>query len=165
MAIIDEDIIEATLLEIGNLTDEMAADSVDKLTSRQMDLNAFVINSLEEHPPEAVELGFYIFFVVYRMFETACGKKLKKIPADKIMSVYDENQLLFESLQVSEEGFADRVINMEDLLQPYVTEYIFEAMLEEDEDSIILSQLEVGFIYLTLKTVVDVLDSELAKCK
>jgi hypothetical protein len=44
--------------------------------------------------------------------------------------------------------------------QPYVVKYVVNALMEEDEgeDAVTLTEEQKGFIYLLVKTVIDVLD-------
>ena len=47
--------------------------------------------------------------------------------------------------------------------QPYVMKYVVETLIEapEEENPVALTDEDTGFLFLLLKTVVDVLDSEL----
>jgi hypothetical protein len=44
--------------------------------------------------------------------------------------------------------------------QPYVVKYVVDALMEEDEgeDAVALTDEQKGFLFLLLKTVIDVLD-------
>jgi hypothetical protein len=46
--------------------------------------------------------------------------------------------------------------------QPYVVKYVADALMEEDggEDAVQLTAERKGFLYLLLKTVIDVLDQK-----
>jgi hypothetical protein len=46
--------------------------------------------------------------------------------------------------------------------QPFVLKYVTEALLEESDPSLSLTEEESGLIFLTLKTVIDALDEACA---
>ncbi|MBI4490873.1 MAG: hypothetical protein HY694_17450 [Deltaproteobacteria bacterium] len=46
--------------------------------------------------------------------------------------------------------------------QPFVLKYVAEALLEESDPSLSLTEEESGLIFLTLKTVIDALDEACA---
>ena len=63
-----------------------------------------------------------------------------------------------ESLEGSHERFFDRAARVQVSRQPYVMKYVVDALMEEQEDSAALSEEDKGFLFLLLKTVVEVLD-------
>jgi hypothetical protein len=65
-----------------------------------------------------------------------------------------------ESLEGVHEKFLDRIAKVQLSGQPYVMRYVVETLIEapEGEDPVPLSDEDIGFLFLLLKTVVDVLD-------
>ena len=98
-------------------------------------------------------------FVVYQMFHKAHGK-IKKISSEEIIEYYEHNEGLLERLEGADEKFLDRIAGVQTSRQPYVVNYVVEALMEEDEgeDAVELTNEQKGFVYLLLKTVIDVLD-------
>jgi hypothetical protein len=110
---------------------------------------------------EVKELGIYMFLVVYRMFQKA-HRKIKKISSEEIIECYEHNEGLMERLEGADEKFLDRIASVQTSRQPYVVNYVVEALMEEDEgeDAVELTDEQKGFVYLLLKTVIDVLDQK-----
>ncbi len=102
-----------------------------------------------------------MFLVVYRMFQKAHGK-IKKISSEEIIKCYEHNEGLMERLEGAHEKFLDRIASVQTSRQPYVVNYVVEALMEEDEreDAVELTDEQKGFVYLLLKTVIDVLDQK-----
>ena len=102
-----------------------------------------------------------MFFVIYRIFQKSCPKKMKEISADEIMECYEGNEDLMESLEGVHERFFDRITRVQISKQPYVMKYVVDTLIEapEDEDDPVpLTDEDVGFLFLLLKTVIEVLD-------
>jgi hypothetical protein len=70
-----------------------------------------------------------------------------------------------ERLEGAHKKFLDRVASVQTSRQPYVVNYVVDALMEEEEeeegeDAIELTDEQKGFVYLLLKTVIDVLDQK-----
>lgn len=160
MTVIDEALVEATWQEVGAFGPMQANREMQRVGKKQHNLLAFVTTMLDELRPEATELGVYLFFVVYRIFEKARHGKLKRISRGAIANAYDRNEVLLTQLDGAHERFFERVAQREMSNQPYVVKYILEALLEcnDDPDDIELSDDEIGFLFLVLKSVADALE-------
>ena len=112
-----------------------------------------------EMSQEVRELTIYMFVVVYRMFQKGHGK-VKKISSEEIIERYEQNESLLERLEGTDEKFLDRIANVQTSRQPYVVNYVVDALMEEDEgeDALVLTEEQKGFLFLLLKAVIDVLD-------
>ncbi len=159
MRVIPEALVEETWREVGGFAPDQAVQEMENLGKRQPDLVRFMLELSEDLGEEAHELAFYVFFVVYRMFEKDHGKKIRKIPATKIIKSFEANQDYLERLALAHERFLERVAETEFWEQPYVLKYVVEALMEapENPDPVHLSEEQFGFIFLLLKTVIDVL--------
>lgn len=68
-----------------------------------------------------------------------------------------------ERLEGAHEKFVDRIASLQTSRQPYVVKYVADALMEEDDEveaGVELTEEQKGFLYLLLKTVVDVLDQK-----
>jgi hypothetical protein len=56
--------------------------------------------------------------------------------------------------------FLDRIASVHSSRQPYMVNYMVDALMEEDEgeDAVALNDEQKGFLYLPLKTAIDFLD-------
>jgi len=161
--VISDDLVESTWQEVGSFDENKARKMMMKLGDRQTDLLTFVTTSMEDLQKDAIELGVYVFYVVYRIFEKSCKTKIKRISANKIISAYEKNESMLLRLEGAHDRFFERVSEVETSKQPYVIKYVLDAIMEADKgpDPVFLSEESIGSIFLILKTVVDVLDRAL----
>ena len=158
---IPEAIVEKTWQEVAGFSPDRAKKEMIKIGNNQPDLLAFVMESSKEMGQEVRELAIYMFLVVYRMFQKAHGK-IKKISSEEIIECYEHNESLMERLEGADEKFLDRLASVQTSRQPYVVNYVVDALMEEDEgeDAVELTEEQKGFVYLLLKTMIDVLDQK-----
>jgi len=159
---IPEAIVEKTWQEVAGFSHAKAKKEMMKIGNSQPELLAFVTESSKEMGQEVRELGIYMFLVVYRMFQKAHGK-IKKISSEEIIECYEHNESLMERLEGADEKFLDRIASVQSSRQPYVVKYVVDALMEEDDegkDAVALTEEQKGFVYLLLKTVIDVLEQK-----
>jgi hypothetical protein len=159
---IPEAIVEKTSREVAGFSPNRAKKEMMKISNNQPELLAFVTESSQETGQEVRELAIYMFLVVYRMFQEA-HRKIKKISSEEIIECYEHNEGLMERLEGAHEKFLDRVASVQTSRQPYVVNYVVDALMEEDdegEDALALTEEQKGFLFLLLKTVIDVLDQK-----
>ena len=158
---IPERIVEKTWQEFAGFSPDKAKKEMMKIGNSQPELLAFVVESSKEMGREVSELAIYLFVVVYRTFQEPHAK-IKKISSEEIIECYKQNEGLMERLDGAHERFLDRIAGLQSSKQPHMLEYIADALMEEDEgeDAVALTEGQKGFLYLLLKTVVDVLDQK-----
>jgi len=158
---IPEAIVERTWKEVAAFTPDKAKREMTKIGNIQPELLAFVTESSKEMSQEVRELAIYMFFVVYRMFQESHGK-IRKISSEEIIECYKHNEGLLERLDGADERFLDRIASLQTSKQPYVVNYVIDALMEEDEgeDALVLTEEQKGFLFLLLKSVIDVLDQK-----
>jgi hypothetical protein len=157
---IPEAIVEKTWQEVAGFSPDRAKKEMMKIGNTQPELLAFVMESSKEMGQEVRELAIYMFLVIYRMFQKAHGK-IKKISSEEIIECYEHNESLMERLEGADEKFLDRIASVQTSRQPYVVNYVVEALMEEEgEDAVALTEEQKGFLYLLFKTVIDVLDQK-----
>jgi hypothetical protein len=158
---IPEEIVEKTWQEFAGFSPDRAKKELMKIDNTQPNLLAFLTESSQEMAREARELAIYMFVVVYRMFQKAHGK-IKKISSEEITECYEQNESLLERLEGTDEKFLDRIASVQTSRQPYLVNYVVDALMEEDEgeDALVLTEEQKGFLFLLLKTVIDVLDQK-----
>ena len=161
---IPEEAVEETWQEVAGFASRQQHEEMGKAANNQPDLLAFMMGFTEELGQEVKELAIYMFFVVYRIFEKSSGKRIRKISAEQIIECYEYNEGLVKSLEGVHEKFLHRIAKTELSRQPYVMKYVTETLLEapEEGDHVALTEEDIGEIFLLLKTVVDLLDSNLA---
>jgi len=158
---IPEEIVEKTWQEVADFSPDRAKKEMMKIGNSQPELLAFVTESSKEMGREMGELAIYMFLVVYRMFQESHGK-IKKISSEEIIECHEHNEGLLERLEGTHEKFLDRVARVQTSNQPYVVKYVVDALMEdnEGEDAVALTDEQKGFLFLLLKTVIDVLDQK-----
>jgi len=158
---IPEAIVDKTWQKVAGFSPDRAKKEMMEVGNSQPELLAFVTESSKEMGQEVRELAIYMFLVVYRMFQGA-HSKIKKISSEEIIECYEHNESLMERLEGAYERFLDRVASDQTSRQPYVVKYVVDAFMEEDEgeDAVALTDEQKGFLFLLLKTVIDVLDQK-----
>jgi len=155
---IPEATVEKTWQKVAGFSPDRAKKEMMKIADSQPDLLAFVMESSKEMGREVRELAIYLFVVVYRMFQEAHGK-IKKISLEEIIECYKHNEGVMERLEGAHERFLDRVASVQTSRQPYVVKYVADALME-DEEALTLTEEQKGFLFLLLKTAIDVLDQK-----
>ena len=158
---IPESIVEKTWQEVAGFSPDRAKKEMMKIANSEPELLAFVMESSQEMGQEVGELTIYMFLVVYRMFQQAHGK-IEKISSEEIIECYEHNEGLMERLEGAHEKFLDRIASVQTSRHPYVVKYVADALMEDDEgeDALALTEEQKGFLFLLLKTVIDVLDQK-----
>jgi hypothetical protein len=96
------------------------------------------------------------------MFQEAHGK-IKKISSEEIIECYQNNEGLMERLEGAHERILDRIASLQTSRQPHVVNYVIDALMEEEDegkDAVRLTDEQKGFLFLLLKSVIDVLDQK-----
>jgi hypothetical protein len=156
---IPEAIVEKTWQEVAGFSPVRANKEMMEVGNNQPHLLAFVMESAKEMGQEVRELAIYMFLVVYRTFKHP-RRKIKSISSEEIIECYEHNQGLMERLEGTDEKFLDRIASVQTSRQPYVVQYVVDALMEEEEgeDTAALTDEQKGFLFLLLKTVIDLLD-------
>ena len=159
MEIIPEERVERTWREVAGFSPVKANTEMKKIGKNQPELLAFVTEMSEEMGQEVKELGVYLFFVVYRMFQKTQGK-IKRISSQEVIECLGHNESWIDRLEGAHERFLDRAARVQIFKQPFVMKYVIDALMEEEEgaDAIELTDEDKGSLFVLLKTVIDVLD-------
>jgi hypothetical protein len=158
---LSENLVEKTWQEIAHYDSGRATKEMMEFGQIQPDLLSFILEFTEDLGEQAGELGVYLLFVIYHMFKKGYGKEIKPVMAEEIIECYEENERLMEKLEKAQEEFFNRVAEVQLSPQPYVIRYVVDSLTEEpeeDEDREPMSEEEVGFLFMLLKTVIDVLN-------
>lgn len=161
MASIPEGLVEETWQEVEGFGLDRAHQEMMKVSKDQPELVTFIVEFTQDLDQEVKELATYLTFVVCRMFQKNSPEKIKKISAEEIIACYEANEDFMERLEGTHEKFLDRIARVQVSAQPYVMKYVVESLVEapEEEDPVALPDEDIGFLFLLLKTVVDVLDN------
>ncbi len=160
MKTISEAIVEQTWQEFAGFHPDKAKKDMMKINNKRPELLALVMESSKELGQKVRELAIYLFVVVYRMFQEAHGK-IKKISSEEVIECYKKNEALMEKLDGAHERFLDRIACLQSSRQPFVMNYVADALMEDEgEDAMTLTNEQKGFLFLLLKTVVDLLNEK-----
>ena len=157
---IPEEVVERTWREVAQFIPGQIRKENAKLGRHQRDLLGFVLELTGDMGKPVKELAVYMFFTVFRMFQKAYGKKIKPISSSQIIECYEANEGLMGRLEGAHDKFLDRIVSIQIADQPHVMKYVVEALVEadENEDLTELTEKDKGFLFLLLKTVIDVLN-------
>jgi hypothetical protein len=155
---LSEGFVEKTWQQIAKFTPDRVNKEMIAMGKSQPDLLAFLMAYTDDLQQEVKELAIYIAFVVYKMFFDSSGK-IPRISSKEIMDRYDENISLMESIEGAHEKFIDRSARVQVSNQPYVMEYVLEALMEDaEEDGIDLTEEDIGSLFMLFKTEIEVLE-------
>ena len=165
MECISERTVEQTWQTVADLAPDAAATEMMSFASQQPHLLGFVTAFLEELQEDAREMGTYLLFVVYKMFENSTAEEIPMVQPVAIKDQYKSNRELLLDMEAD----ADDELALEDLAylesskHTWVFRYVTEALLESDDDlpeeeRFSLSEGEFGEVMMLLKTAIDVLD-------
>lgn len=160
---IREALVEETWQEVATFSPRKAEQAMERTAKKQRELIAFLHAYTEDLSREAAELGFYMFFTIYRMFERGSGERIKPVKSGRIERCLDQNEDLLSRLEGAHARFVERVAQVEASRQPHVMRYLVETLIEapEGEDPVFLTEEESGTLFLILKTIIDILDQTL----
>ena len=160
---ISQELVERTWKEFAAFPLEQAQNETAIISKNQPNLLAFMMEFTQELSQEVKELAIYMFYVVYRMFQKNSKKKIKRISAEEIITSYEKNEHFIKSLEGVHDKFFERIAGVQLSGQPYVMKYVVETLMEapEDEDPVALTEEDMGYLFLLLKTVVDLLDQRM----
>ena len=163
MEMISEELVEETWQEMGSLMPALARREMTKVSRSQPNLLAFLMEFTEELDQDAKELGVYMFYVLCRMFQKRAKKRIKRISTKEVIDCYEKNLAFLENLEGAHERFFERIAETQLSAQPHVMKYVVETLMEapeEETDPIHLSDDDIGYLFLLLKTVIDLLDQK-----
>ncbi len=157
---ISESIVEETWQELAAFSPERAEQEMNRTSGEQRELIGFIAAYTEDLSHEAAELGFCLFYNIYRMFQRGAGSGVRAIRGGQIEHWLDQNENLLQRLEGAHEKFVERIAKVEASRQPFVMRYLVETLIEAPggDDPVCLNEEETGALFLVLKTVVDVLD-------
>ena len=158
---LSESLVEETWQEIDKYTDQRANREMMQFGKDQSNVLAFFLEFTQDLDEEAEELGVYLLFVVYRMFLKGYGKKIKKITQKELNECFEENGKVLESMGSAHVKFMERYAQTQIAGQPHIIRYVAENLLdstEEDEETDPLSDEDIGYLFLLLKTAIDCLN-------
>jgi len=159
---LSEELVDETWEGFAGYSDEQAYEEAQMVGKSQPEILAFIMEMTEDLDQEIRELAIYMFFVIHRMFNNGYGRKIQKVTSDEIITCYEDNEKLLESLGGAHEKFFERIARVQMSSQPYVIRYIVETLFEADqeEDPLLLGEEDMGYLFLLMKTVVDVLNNK-----
>ncbi|MBI4682916.1 MAG: hypothetical protein HY757_07435 [Nitrospirae bacterium] len=159
---LSEELVDETWESFAGYSDEQAYEEAQMVGKSQPEILAFIMEMTEDLDQVIRELAVYMFFVINRMFQNGYGKKIGKISSDEIIACYEDNEKLLESLGGAHEKFFESIARVQMSSQPFIIRYIVETLFEADqeEDPILLGEEDMGYLFLLMKTVVDVLNKK-----
>ncbi len=159
METISEVLVDRIRQEVAGFAPDRGRKEMIRVGEKQPELLSFMVEFTQDSDQEVKELALYMFFNVYRMFQKAYKKEIKRISFEEITTCYDDNENLIESMEGVHDKFYDRIAKVQLSRQPYVMKYVLDTLFEgPEEDPIELTDDDTGYIFLLLKTVVDLLN-------
>ncbi len=157
---LSEELVDKTWKEMSDVTPEEAYEQSVDLSKEQPAVMSFILEMTEDIDLDIRELVIYLFFVVHRMFERGYGKKIEEITYDEITGVYRENKQFIGGLEGAYEKLFEGLAMEQMSAQPYLIRYIVESLVAvaEADDPILPEEEDIGYIFLLMKSIIDVLN-------
>ena len=157
---ISKELVDETWQAFAGFSPVRVRKETIKANKNQPNLLAFMMEFTRDLDQEVKELAIYMFYVVCRMFQKSSKKSLKRISPEEIIKCYEKNEHFLENLEGTHERFIERIAGLQLFGQPYVMKYVVETLIEapDEEDPVALTEEDTGYLFLLLKTVVDLLD-------
>ena len=157
---ISQELVDETWQAFAGFSPARARKETIKVNKNQPNLLAFMMEFTQDLDREVQELAIYMFYVVCRMFQKSSKKSLKRISPEEIINCYEKTERFIENLEGAHERFFERIAEVQLSEQPYVMKYVVETLMEapEEEDPVVLTEDDIGYLFLLFKTVVDLLD-------
>lgn len=159
---IPEDLVTRTWQAMSQLSSAQARREMAGIGRQQPELLAFILGSVMDCRPEVQELTVYLFSVIHKIFNQSTKKKLRPVTAAKIERRLTRNEEHLDRLTAAHPRFQERAAHQETGPQPHVVQYLMDAIMElpDEEEPIILTEEEIGTLYIVLKTAIDLLNDE-----
>lgn len=158
---LSEELVDEVWEAFADFTPEQAYDEAQKVGKNQPEILAFIMEMTEDLDQDIKELAVYMFFVIHSMFQKGYGQKIREATSDEIINCYEENEKIMESLEGIHEKFFEKIAEVQMSAQPYVVRYVVETLFEagQDDDPILLGEEDMGYLFLLMKTIIDVLNA------
>ena len=160
MNTISAEIVEQTWEEMSVMSPSKIPKIMDQLTKKHPIILAYLMASGNDIlNQDERELLLYLGIVVWRIMSQG-NTPLPEVPEDILDEVESKNFNMLEYLEgESETDFFDAVeLITNNYNQPEVLKYVVEALMEDDDEEIDISDENKGMMMIYLKTVIDCLD-------
>jgi hypothetical protein len=161
MNILSKELVQKTQHQLSLLSDEHARKEIKKIGKKQPHLFSFIeklIKDLDDHLTEAF---IKILLAVYTVYSKG-RRRIHQISEEELSSYYLANVNLFKSMETAHRRFFEKRIKTMISVQPYLLEYVLDALNE----TIVIKpgsdkhQEDCGYLYLLIKTIIDVLEEK-----
>lgn len=160
MKCISAETVETTWQTIADMDPADAGQAMFDFSQVQPNLLGFVMALSEDLENDASELCTYMLYVVYQMFVNATSERIPTVTEQQIEAQYEATCKMLDAVHDAGDGAEVAEVTSQIENQPYVYQYVSEALLEEDPDNELnISDEEVGEIFMMMKCVIDVVDS------
>jgi hypothetical protein len=160
LASIPREIVESTAARVASMPPRDARRAMERAAGQQPALLAYVMAATEDERAPVHELAIFLYFVVLQIFEAGAGRPVPAIDMDAVASRAEANDEALERLEKGDDGVVDRAAEMATSRQPAVVGYVVASVFArgdaEADDAI--GEDEAGFVFVILRTVIDLLD-------
>ena len=140
---------------------ELFKGTATRLLRSQKRLLSFYNKNLPATDAQTGQVATYLMAVVVRIFDQA-GGRMQKVNGRQIDAAAAKVNAAVEGVLPSDEGFPERVREVEDRAQPHILDEALWALFERDdkkEGEVDVQGNEAGLIFLMLWVATEALDS------
>jgi hypothetical protein len=160
---IGDGVVSAAAERVGGVKGRAPAGAcAERLLRDQPEVLAFVLAGTAQISAEARAVAVYLADVIREVFARA-GRPGRMIGSAEFVAALRENREMALKIGQAHDRFAERYLrNSRTLRQPAVIRWLTGALLEGDGCPHRVPRDELGPLFIVLKSVVDVLDVDLA---
>lgn len=162
MKLIQKDLVDETWQEISQYPFDRMAQESERFIKVQPHAALIILAFTEGCDEEVRSLALYLAYVVFRMFEKSARGKIPPLSGEAVENAFSANENWLKSIKDMDERLLERRMKYSrDLRQPFVIQYVIEALYEESEEEDYQDFLDDdsrATILIVIKTLIDALD-------
>ncbi|KJR40048.1 hypothetical protein MCHI_004054 [Candidatus Magnetoovum chiemensis] len=161
MTIISQDSVDKTWQQIANYSFDEAGKEMTSMVNAQPELLAFIYGLSFDLNPEAKETIVYMIFIIYTMYLNN-GGKIKQITEQEIDTYYNAKEKEIDKFKILDENMLEQIFADSFSAQPFVIEFITDALMEDpiDNENDSLTDEDKSYIFLIILVVIGVFENK-----
>ena len=162
MDIIPYEFIESLQQEIDEMVPMDSQNKMKEVYLDQPNLSQYIVDFNDDLDDELNKYTLYLFSIIYLAIKKFYRKTLPVISDKDIIKAHEHNVDLMDKLETSHEVFITRMAETNLNKQPGIYRFITESIFEELGEIFDVTEEEEGWIFLVLKSTIDILNDKVA---
>jgi len=161
MDILSKELVQRTQHELSLLSEEHAQKEIKKIGKNQPHLFSFIEKLIKDVDDQLMETFIRILLAVYTIYSKG-RRRIHQISEEELSSCYLDNVNLFKSMEMAHKKFFEKRVKAMISVQPYLLEYVLDTLNDtiNIKPGSVTHQEDCGYVYLLIKTIIDVLEEK-----